>query len=296
MPAQAFTLEQVRTFIAVAEREHVTRAAASIHLTQGAVTQQIQLFERALQLQLFERVGRGVRLTDAGRSMIGPCRGLLRSSELLDEAARALRALDLGSLHVGASQTAAGHYLPSLLSAFAAAYPGVRLQVFPANTSVVCSQVAEGVLDCGLVEGEVDQHRLVDVALVKDEVLLVAAADHPVTAAPQLTPDQLARHVYLAREPGSGTEKLAEEMLGRGYERMRRVELGQLDAVRAAAVSGLGIAALPRVAIESELARRALVELPWTTRVRWIRAVRRNQSGGPALERFWELVINSLTN
>ena len=296
MAGPAFTLEQVRTFLAVAECEHVTRAAEAIHLTQGAVTQQMKLFERALQLQLFEQVGRGIRLTDAGRSLVGPCQGLLRAGELVTEAAARVSAIDVGSVHVGASQTAAGHYLPGPLSAFAAAYPGVRLQVSPANTSAVCRGVAEGALDCGLVEADVDQRGLVEVALVRDEVVLVAAPDHPVTGSRRLTARQLTPHLYLAREPGSGTEHLAEMMLGSAYGGMRRVELGQLDAVRAAALSGLGIAVLPRVAIESELAGGALMALPWPAGVRWIRAVRRQQNGGPVLERFWEFLINSKAN
>src|SRR5439155_495895 len=77
MRRPSFTIEQLRSFVAVAEHGHVSRAAASLFLTQAAVTQQVRNFERALGLQLLERDGRGVRLTDAGRSMADACRAAL---------------------------------------------------------------------------------------------------------------------------------------------------------------------------------------------------------------------------
>lgn len=74
----SFTLEQVRTFLAVASREHVTHAAKVLRLSQPAVTQQVQLLERALGVRLLERVGRSVRLTDAGVEVAGACLLVMR--------------------------------------------------------------------------------------------------------------------------------------------------------------------------------------------------------------------------
>ena len=83
MRKPAFTLEQLRSFVAVAENEHISRAAASLFLTQAAVTQQLHHFEQAVGLQLLERDGRRVRLTDAGRSLAETCRAALRSVEVV---------------------------------------------------------------------------------------------------------------------------------------------------------------------------------------------------------------------
>src|SRR5436309_2507401 len=90
MRRPSFTIEQLRSFVAVAEHGHVSRAAASLFLTQAAVTQQVRNFERALGLQLLERDGRGVRLTDAGRSMADACRAALRAVEVVDDSALAM--------------------------------------------------------------------------------------------------------------------------------------------------------------------------------------------------------------
>src|SRR6266446_1452284 len=103
MRKPAFTLEQLRSFVAVAESEHISRAADSLHLTQAAVTQQVRNFEQAVGVQLLERVGRRVRLTDAGRSLAEACRAALRAVEVIDDSALAMKQLRAGSLHLGAS-------------------------------------------------------------------------------------------------------------------------------------------------------------------------------------------------
>src|SRR4029077_9729860 len=102
MARPSFSLEQVRSFVAVAEHEHVSKAAASLFLTQGAVTQQVRHFERAMGLPLLERDGRGVRLTDAGRTLAVACRAALRSVQVLEDTAESMKSLQAGSLHLGA--------------------------------------------------------------------------------------------------------------------------------------------------------------------------------------------------
>jgi DNA-binding transcriptional LysR family regulator len=94
----SFTFEQVRSFVAVAEHEHISKAASSLFLTQGAVTQQVRHFERAVGLQLLERRGRGVRLTDAGRTIAIACRATLRSVQVLEETAESIKTVETNPL------------------------------------------------------------------------------------------------------------------------------------------------------------------------------------------------------
>src|SRR5438105_165947 len=149
----AFTLEQIRSFVAVAEHEHISRAAASLFLTQAAVTQQVRHFERAVGLQLLERDGRRVRLTDAGRSLADACRAAMRAVEVMDDTAQAAKELQAGSLHVGASPTCATYYLPPHLAEFTRGHPeyvraatiaGLGFAALPKRA--VAADVASGVL------------------------------------------------------------------------------------------------------------------------------------------------------
>jgi DNA-binding transcriptional LysR family regulator len=164
---------------------------------------------------------------------------------------------------------------------------GLMVDVAPANTADVCRLVADGTLDLGLIEGPSTEPSLRVLELVEDEVVFVVSVEHPLAARRGGRRGDLLQHRYLAREPGSGTEQLAASALGDLYPRLPPLLFRQMDAVRAAVRAGLGFAALPRVAIEDDLAGGTLVALPLPPRRRWIRAVRRPAPAGPVLESFW---------
>jgi DNA-binding transcriptional LysR family regulator len=281
-----FTLEQVRSFVAVAETEHISRAAASLFLTQGAVTQQVRHFEKALGLQLLERAGRGIRLTDAGRALAVACRAALRSVEVLADTARSMKTLESGSLDLGASPTCATYYLPSRLAAFSSRYPSVKLTVTVEPSDALSAQVLAGALDCALIESD-PPAGLVAVVLARDELVLVAHRDHPLSLLPRVTPAQLAKHRYLGRGPTWAAELTVRAMVGRAYDVSEVMNLGSPEYVRAAAIAGLGYAALPLLAVETDLASGVLKRIPAPSSLRPISAIRRPSEGGRTLEEFW---------
>jgi DNA-binding transcriptional LysR family regulator len=286
LPKPQFTLEQVRSFVAVAGTEHISRAAASLFLTQGAVTQQVRHFERALGLQLLERAGRGIRLTDAGRALAVACRAALRSVEVLEDTARSMKTLESGSLNLGASPTCATYYLPSRLAAFSSRYPSVKLAVTVEPSASLSAQVLAGALDCALIEVE-PPAGLLAVILASDELVLVANRDHPLSQLARVTPAQLAKHRYLGRRTTWAAELTVRAMVGRAYDVSEVMNLGSPEYVRAAAIAGLGYAALPLLAVEADLVSGVLKRLPAPSSQRPISAIRRPSEGGRTLEEFW---------
>jgi DNA-binding transcriptional LysR family regulator len=287
-----FTIEQLRSFVAVAEGEHVSRAAASLYLTQAAVTQQIRHLERGLGLQLLERDGRRVRLTDAGRSLAQACRAALRAIEVVDDSALAMKELQAGSLHVGASPTCATYYLPPHLAEFARRYPDVKLTVAVDPSAELNRAVSSGALDCAVIEGAADPS-LLCFELTSDEMVLVAHRDHPLSHMRRIATSEFAKHRYLGRGPQWSAERSAREMLGDAYDRVEVLNLGHPEYVRAATIAGLGFAALPKRAVANDVAAGLLKRLPVAPVVRPISAVRRHSRGGPAQEAFWELLTGS---
>ena len=285
----SFSLEQIRSFVAVAESEHISKAAASLFLTQGAVTQQIRHFERAVGLPLLERDGRGVRLTDAGRALAIACRAALRAVQVLEETAESMKTLRAGSLHLGASPTCAAYYLPSRLAEFAQQHTGIKLHVAVESSADLNRQVLAGALDCALIEGEPNPD-LLTVVLAHDELILVAHRDHPLAALDRIALADLIQYRYLGRDPTSAAEQSAREMLGDAYDRSEALNLGHPEYVRAAVIAGLGYAALPRLAVEADLESGSLKRLPGPSTYRAICGVRRSAKGGPALEEFWQLL------
>jgi DNA-binding transcriptional LysR family regulator len=293
MARPSFSLEQVRSFVAVAEHEHVSKAAASLFLTQGAVTQQVRHFERAVGLQLLERDGRGVRLTDAGRTLAVACRAALRSVQVLEDSAESMKTLKAGSLHVGASPTCASYYLPMRIAGFAKRHPDIKLSMTVEPSAEINRQVIVGALDCGLIEGKPDPE-LLAVVLDRDELILVAGRDHPLSCLRRISTAELARHRFLGRGPAwSAEQQNVREMIGEAYDHSETLNLGHPEYVRAAALAGLGYATLPRLAVAADLASGSLKRLPGRSSVRDISAIRRRDQGGPALEEFWQLLAGS---
>jgi len=286
----SFTVEQVRSFLAVAEHEHVSRAAASLHLTQGAVTQQVLNFERAVGIRLFERDGRGVRLTDAGRGLAISSRAALRAFEVVEDSARALKMLEAGSLHLGASPTCATHYLPPRLAEFNRQFPHVALNVLVEPSREINNQVKAGALDCALIEGE-PLPDLVSVVLAHDQLVLVVHRDHPLAALKRVSPAQLSKYRYLGRGREWSAESTVRTMIRDAYERSEVMNLGHPEYVRAAALAGLGYAALALLAVREDIDAGLLKRLPIPAVERPIRAVRRSVPGGPTLEEFWRHLI-----
>src|SRR5487761_744738 len=285
-----FSLEQVRTFIAVASAQSMSRAASEVKLTQGAVTQQVHHFERALGLQLIERTRHGIRLTPAGSAVAQACLSAARELESIEEAARLHRTMEIGALRIGAGPTCAGHYLPPLLARFVQEFPQVEIAVTVGNSPSIAEQVASGQLDCGLIEGPAFDTKLEERLLLEDELVVVTGSGHPLARSKHVRLADLVPHRYLSREPGSALEHSAREMLGDAYEQSPHLVLNQLDAVQAAVLSGLGYAVLPLVAVSRELKDRTLLRLPLPSKLRWIRAIRRMASRVPAVDEFWRFL------
>lgn len=281
------TLEQLHTFVAVARREHITRTAEAIHLSQGAVSEQVRLLERSLGIQLLERIGRRVRVTDAGREIERAASLALMAVRELEELAAQRRGLSSGTLVVAASSTTGVHRLPEWLASFAAARPSIEIRLQLANTAIVVAALRAGQVDCAVVEGPVTAAGLDVLDLDRDELLAVVAAGHPLARLRRVGVASLAAHRYLAREAGSGTEALAARVVGAAYGRSPTLELGQAAAIRSGVLSGLGYAVISGALVADDIAAGRIVVLPRPPVARQFRALRRSTSLSPTLGAFW---------
>ncbi len=289
------SVEQLHTFAAVARHGHVTRAAEAIHVSQGSVSQQVQRLEAVLGIPLLERVGRGVRLTEAGRAVAGAAGAAVAAIRAVEETAASFRGLRAGSVAIAASNTVGIHRAPRWIAGFLDDHPGIGIRLRLANTAGAIADLTAGEVDLALVEGDVPEDGLEAIALEADELVLVVAATHPLAGAARGTPRELARHRYLSREDGSGTEALARSLLGDAYRSGPVLELGHLEAVRAGVAAGLGYAVLPRTVVSGEIDAGQIVVLARAGPQAWreFRAVRRAGFSSPALDAFWDHLRSS---
>ena len=256
------TLEQLRIFIAVAEREHVTRAARALNVTQSAASGAIAALEIRHDVKLFNRVGRGIELTDAGRMFLDDARAVVARAASAELALAEYGGLKRGTLRLVASQTIAGYWLPARLAAFKRRYPGIALSVAIANTESSARAVHLGDAELGFIEGAVDDPALARWPVGADQMVMVGR--EPIEA---VTNDWLAKAPWVMREEGSGTRSTFEAAV-----RDRGLDPGALDvvltlpsneAVLAAVLTGAGYGVLSKLVVDTALAARSLHALPF---------------------------------
>lgn len=207
------TLDQLRVFVAVAEREHLTDGARVVHLTPSAATAAIKALEERHGTKLFHRVGRRLELTDAGRSFLVQARHVLSAAKTATVALEELSGLKKGRLTLAASQTLASHWLPPILVRFATAHEGIVLKLTEGNTAGVVAAVLAGDAEIGCIEGEVDEPALALVPLAEDRLVIVGAPQHPFARVTAVTATALATCRWVLRETGSGTRAAFESAL-----------------------------------------------------------------------------------
>ena len=207
------TLEHLRIFVAVAERLHMTQAAAALNVTQSAASAAVQALETRLGLKLFDRVGRHIELTEAGRVFLPEAKAVLaqlaRAAQVVDD----LTGLERGRLVLWASQAIAGYWLPHHITRFKKKHPKIEISLVISNTAGVSKAVKSGEADLGFVEGHVEDPLLVKIDLGSDQLVLVIGYEAPAAWREVSEPSDLLQLDWVLREAGSGTRQIFEDVI-----------------------------------------------------------------------------------
>ncbi len=203
------TIEQLSIFVAVAEREHLTQAAAALRLTPSAVSASIKALENFYSVTLFDRVGRGIQLTREGRVLLQDAKETLARVKMTAAVLSELGGLKTGDLDIHASQTIANYWLPPLLLKFSQAYPGISVNLTIENTAKVAAAVIAGDAELGFIEGTRDEPALAATAIADDRLVLVVGLEN----ANEIDRENLGSQRWILRESGSGTRSVLEDAL-----------------------------------------------------------------------------------
>lgn len=259
------TLEQLRIFVAVAAREHVTRAAGELNLTQSAVSAAISALESRYAVRLFDRVGRRIELTDSGRIFLVEARAVLARASTAEAMLSELAGLKRGALNIAASQTVGNYWLPPLLARYRKNHPGININLIVGNTSSVAAMVQEGSVETGFVEGSVNHLNLLVQPIAKDELVSVIPKTLASAHSGDVTATLLKSLPWVLREVGSGTREIFEAALikfGIAVDELDvRLELPSNEAVRAAVEEGAGASVLSRLVVSAGMKSGTLVPL-----------------------------------
>jgi len=280
-PAPDVSQSRMRTFLAVADTGSVRAAAASLHVTEPAVSTALGQLRRVLGVDLVRREGRGVRLTAAGEVYAGYCRTIMG---LLEQAYAAVQTAEEGRLRLGAVATASEVVLPPALGAFRRLHPKVELSLVVAPRDQLFDHLRHHEVD--LVLGGRPPHGAgFALRATRPNTLIVVGA-------PGVHAD-LARTTWLMRSRGSGLRDTTLGLLNRLELDPPQLTLGTHGAVVASARSGLGITLVHADAVAGDLDRGDLVQLdvPRTPMARpWVVAT------APVAPSTAELFITHLTD
>ena len=247
------TLHQLRTFRAVAEQLSFSAAAHELSISQPSVSYQVKELEAVLGLPLIDRLGKRVRLTEAGEVLYEYAR---RTLTLLDEATlvmEQMRGIERGTLRVGASTTVGIYVIPLALGAYKKLHPNLALSLEIGARETLQERVKRGVLDLAVLSLPIADPDLESTSFMDDELVMVVPAGHPLAGRSNLTLRDFTGESFLMREPGSGT-RIAVQMASRaaGVSLQVGMELGSNGAIKHAVEAGLGVAVLSSHAIELE--------------------------------------------
>jgi DNA-binding transcriptional LysR family regulator len=273
-------------FVAVVDHGGFTAASKAVFVSQPALSLAVKELESELGTPLFARVGRGVRLTAAGRALLGPARQVVRDLETGRAAVAAVAGLEAGSLALASLPTLAADPLARLVGRFRGHHPGVRVDLAaPEDSRDLFGLVETGRYELGLVDAIEVPPALESVDLGPQQLVFIL----PPGSRPD-GPVDVEKIPFVAAPEGTSTRRLLDERLSSiGHQPDLAVVSAQREAILPLVLAGAGAALVPEAM--AGLAERlgAVVVRPDPPAVRQLALVHRSGPLSPAAARFLEL-------
>lgn len=255
-------ISQLEVFLAVAREGGFSRAADKLYRTQSAVSQAVRKLETELGEPLFDRSSREGLLTDAGRVLQEYAERLLNLRENAREALSELRQLQQGRLIVGANEFTA-LYLLRVLAEFQRLHPAIRIVVQRSLGSLIPDDVLRHKCEFGVLTYDPQDPELSSVVVYSDELIFVVPPQHPLARESRVSVRQLGAESFVAHIVSSPyREKVIQAFAKYKTPLHMAVELPTLQAIKRFVAMGNGVAFLPEISVEDEIARGELVRIP----------------------------------
>ncbi|MDQ0243714.1 DNA-binding transcriptional LysR family regulator [Bacillus fengqiuensis] len=257
-------LKQLMIFQTAAEELNFTRTAEILCFAQSSITAQIKSLEEELGVPLFERLGKRVILSESGHRL------KLYADRILSLAEEAKVTVGgnvepSGTLTICASETQCTYRLPSLLHQFQTRFPKVQLVFRPGIAEAdLGGLLAKGLIDAVLISMiPITSDNLIVELLVPEPIVIVSHPDHFLAHKPEVKPLDLNGQPLLVTEECDYRRIFEESLTEAGAQPLSKLELGDVEAIKKCVIAGMGIAALPKIAVETEVAQGSMAVLKW---------------------------------
>lgn len=277
-------LNLYRAFVAVAELRSFSRAAATLNVTQPALSRQITRLESELGTQLFERYGRHVECTSGGQFLLPLAEAIIARADEAVSLMRERAGAGLSAARLGATGMVFAHFLTPILTSFITAHPTARLDLMEADDVALEEAVVDGKLDCA-VYTPWKSTRAAAKHLLTEEILLVVARDHPLASLPAVTFSMLAKeNILLPPAPLNISSIISDAFVRAGVEPRIAYRALYPELIKNLVRTGWGVAPMPKMLTSPE-ALGGLVAIPFEERLErelvlihpWDRPLHRHQ-------------------
>lgn len=251
----------LRAFVAVADHGGFGAAARAVHVGQPALSQAIANLEAQVGVRLIERTTRAVSLTPAGTEFLGDARRVLAENERLMQHGAEWAAARRGSVVLLSIISVAHRLLPGVVRAFAAAHPGVKVEVHDISDVVMRERMARGEGDLAIItQTGTDTGRVV-LPFLKDRFRFICQAAHPLARHERIEGGQLAGEQLILLRRGAVLRTYADRVLGRLQLQYPPIEVDQMSTLIGMVEAGLGVSLVPALSCPP-LALRTVVSRP----------------------------------
>ncbi len=248
-------ISSLQAFLAVAETGSFSRAAERIYRTQPAISKRIAALEKQIGARLFDRIGRGIRLTEAGAALLPRARGIVKEIEDIKRGLSNLSGVITGELLLATSHHVGLHRLPGVLKQFHETFTQVRLDLRFMDSEKACAAVARGDIEFAVVTLPPKAESPLEVEKIWDDPLdIVVSRSHPLAQAKRVEPAMLLDYPAILPGPGTYTREIILNAFGALRDRIQvGMATNYLEVLKMLAAIGLGWSALPRTMIDEGL-------------------------------------------
>lgn len=256
-------LRQIKYFIEVARREHVTEAAHALHVAQSAVSRQIFNLEAELGVDLFIREGRNVKLTAIGKIFL---EHMEQAINVIDDAKQVVSEYTdpkRGTIHIGFPSSLATYILPTVISAFRHTYPHVQFELNQSSYHGLQEKVIKGDVNIALIAPvPADRPKIKSSILFTENIVALLPMSHPLAKAEALKLNELRDDAFVLFPSGFVLREMIEENCKQlGFQPKVSFEGKDIDAIKGLVSAGLGISLIPEITLVDNLPR-ATVTVP----------------------------------
>jgi DNA-binding transcriptional LysR family regulator len=254
-------LYSLQVFLTVATEKSFSRAAERLLRTQPAISLALQRLEQELQEKLIDRSGKGLLLTDAGRTVLDYARRFQSLQQEMENSLAELRDNSAGRLTIGANESTS-LYLLRHIERYRELYPKVKVQVRRSLSSRIPNELLDGNLELGVISYDPGDERLKSKVIYTDALAFVVSPTHRLAHRKTVSISELGQENFVAHNVLSPyREAVLREFQAHKVPLRMDLEMPTIETIRKMVQSNMGVAFVPRMCVEQEIEQKTLAEV-----------------------------------